>query len=240
MIPMESTGRRIKYIRNVLGMTQEGFADFLGGISRGAVGNWERNQGIKMENLEMISEKTSVTMDWLAHGRGDLPKPTAIPDQPDAIRHTDDDLLVATGIPNLSIHAGIGDGGLLEAHADAGGGGFITKRHIDGFWSFPPTVRARLPNLGAIQAFPVVGDSMSPTFESGSVVFVDTTRRIPTPEDIYAINYGDGLLIKRVKLIPQSSRVRIISDNQQYGTDEMERNDLQVYGRVVGYFRWRG
>lgn len=28
--------------------------------------------------------------------------------------------------------------------------------------------------------------------------------------------------------------------NDRYGIDEMEREELRVYGRVVGYFRWRG
>ena len=87
---------------------------------------------------------------------------------------------------------------------------------------------------------PVTGDSMEPTLVGGAFVFVDTSHTVPSPPDIYAIDYGDGLMIKRIELVPQSELVRVISDNDRYRTYEMRREDLRVYGRVIASFQWRG
>lgn len=142
------------------------------------------------------------------------------------------------GIPNLLIHAGMGPGGLLSVLANSDGD--IYADHADGMWQFPDAVKAGWKNLSKIYAMPVVGDSMSPTLPSGSFVFVDTSHRIPSPEDIYAVDYGDGLMIKRIALLPGTETLRVISDNKIYEPHVLNRSDVSVYGRVVAWFQWRG
>lgn len=144
----------------------------------------------------------------------------------------------AGDIPNFTIHAGMGPGGALSVLANEDGE--IYSEFSDGFWSFPDAVKRGWRNLSRIYAMPVTGDSMEPTLPGGSFAFVDTSHNVPAPEDIYAIDYGDGLMIKRVKLIPRSEKVMIISDNERYGTDELLREEVTVYGRVVAWFQWRG
>lgn len=141
-------------------------------------------------------------------------------------------------IPNFTIHAGMGPGGALSVLANDDGE--IYSEHSDGFWSFPAAVKAGWRNMSRIYAMPVTGDSMEPTLPGGSFVFVDTSHIIPSPEDIYAVDYGDGLMVKRVKLIPRTDKILIISDNERYGTDELLRAEVRVYGRVVAWFQWRG
>lgn len=143
-----------------------------------------------------------------------------------------------TTIPNLTIHGGMGNGGLEHVELDRAG--TISDRYINGFWSFPDSIQATVRNPGKVHALPVVGDSMSPVLEGGSIVFVDTTHTHPAPQDIYAVDYGDGLVIKQIELVPRTSKIKVISANKEYGSYEMERDDVRVYGRVVGYFRWRG
>jgi phage repressor protein C with HTH and peptisase S24 domain len=142
------------------------------------------------------------------------------------------------GIPNFTIHAGMGPGGALSVTSNDQGE--IYSDHSDGLWKFPEAVRAGWRNMQHVYSMPVTGDSMDPTLPSGSFVFVDTTHTVPSPEDIYALDYGDGLMIKRVKLVPRSDKVLIISDNERYGSDELMREDVRVYGRVVAWFQWRG
>lgn len=141
-------------------------------------------------------------------------------------------------IPNFTIHAGMGPGGALSVLANDQGE--VYSEFSDGFWRFPDAVKAGWRNLSKIYAMPVTGDSMEPTLPGGSFVFVDTSHTVPSPEDIYAIDYGDGLMIKRVKLVPRSERILIISDNERYGTDELNRDEVMVHGRVVAWFQWRG
>lgn len=64
------TGSRIRSLRKQLGISQEEFAQRLGGVTRGAVGNWELGKGIKRDNLVRIAEAFGSSVDWLATGTG--------------------------------------------------------------------------------------------------------------------------------------------------------------------------
>jgi transcriptional regulator with XRE-family HTH domain len=69
--PMPNIGKRIKLLReSTPGRTQADFARLLG-VSRGAVGNWELGQGIKRENLVLVSQKTGASLDWLMGNNGE-------------------------------------------------------------------------------------------------------------------------------------------------------------------------
>lgn len=145
---------------------------------------------------------------------------------------------ISTGdVPSLDLVAGMGNGGLMVVEAKSGK---VAPEYIQGHWSFPDPVKAMWQHMPATYAFPVTGDSMAPTLESGSYVFVDTTHNTPAPSDLYVLDYGDGLMVKRVELIPQSEMVRIISDSDRYQNYELQRETVQVFGRVVAWFHWRG
>lgn len=144
----------------------------------------------------------------------------------------------AGDVINLNIHAGMGNGG-LEA-VEGAEGGIVPANFTSGYWSFPDDIRSGFQKIKQTYAMPVVGDSMEPTLSGGSVVFVDTSHTLPSPPDLYAVDYGDGLMIKRIELIPRTDKVQVISDNDRYGKHELPRNDVRVYGRVVAAFQWRG
>lgn len=141
-------------------------------------------------------------------------------------------------IPDLAIFGGLGGGGMLEVMADESGA-LLDPDQLRGYWSFPDYMVSAFRNLRHIYAWEVRGDSMEPTLAGGSVVFVDMSQARLPPDDIYAIDYGDGLMVKRLKLIPRSDKVAVISDNERYGTDELLRDEVRVYGRIVGWFQWR-
>lgn len=142
-------------------------------------------------------------------------------------------------VANLTIHAGMGNGGLQVIEGAAGKR--VPPEFMDGYWSFPASIRDRFRHISDTHAMPVVGDSMEPTLINGAVVFVDTTHVMPSPPDLYVVNYGDGLMVKRIELVPKSKKVRVISDNSdRYATYTMDREDVEVFGRVVAVFQWRG
>lgn len=144
----------------------------------------------------------------------------------------------AGDVANLAIRGGLGLGSVegVETNND----GQLYADHVSGFWSFPPAVKAGWRNMPQVYSIPVEGDSMEPTLTSGSYVFVDMTHTVPTPEDIYACDYGDGLTIKRLQLIPRTNKIRVMADNSRYDSYELLRADVRVYGRVVAWFQWRG
>lgn len=142
---------------------------------------------------------------------------------------------------NLAIQSGAGGGGALSVEF-SDDGELSDPAMGNGFWSFPDVVKAGWRNMPKVYAMPVTGDSMEPTLAQGSTVFVDTSHTHPNPEDIYAIDVGDGLVVKRLKLVPRTDKILVISDNKdRYGKpDELRREDVRVYGRVVAWFQWRG
>lgn len=141
-------------------------------------------------------------------------------------------------IANFTIHAGMGNGGTVSVQVDEDGLA-IDPSDSDGFWSFPDQVKAGWREMSKTYAMPVTGDSMEPTLTNGSYVFVDTSHNYPSPPDLYAVSYGHGLMIKRLELLPED-KVRVISDNERYTDFEFHASEIEVYGRVVASFQWRG
>lgn len=196
------------------------------------------------EEAERYGRKFGVSAAYLLTGHG--PRGMVSTFDPDAPHdETPDDRTneaphpAPTGdVANLNIRGGLGLGSPegVERHE----GGQIYADHISGHWSFPPAVKAGWRNMPQVYSIPVEGDSMEPTLSSGSYVFVDMTHTVPQPEDIYACDYGDGLTIKRLQLVPRSDKIKVMADNERYDDYELLREDVRVYGRVVAWFQWRG
>ena len=223
---------RIREIRKSKEITIEQLAE-MSGISTSHLSRIESGgRGLGLENLIKIARSLGVEPEEISNdfSTEDLEAARTTHFEPHR-KQTGD-------IPNFTIHAGMGPGGALSVLKN--GDGEIYSDHSDGFWSFPDAVKAGWPQMSKIYAMPVTGDSMEPTLPGGSFVFVDTTHVVPSPEDIYAVDYGDGLMVKRGKLIPRSEKIRIISDTERYGSDELHRSVVRVYGRVVAWFQWRG
>jgi phage repressor protein C with HTH and peptisase S24 domain len=78
---LDSVGKRIRHIRKLAGLTQAELASTLWEeteVTRGAIGNWERDQGISLDNLGAISSRFGVSMDWLQHGTSSPPDPLKV------------------------------------------------------------------------------------------------------------------------------------------------------------------
>lgn len=140
-------------------------------------------------------------------------------------------------IANFNIQAGMGNGGFLSVQLSENGQ-VIDPSDSDGFWSFPDQVKAGWRQINQTYAMQVTGDSMEPTLTNGAYVFVDTSHNYPSPADLYAVDYGHGLMIKRVELLPDN-QIRIISDNERYSNFEFHVRDVDIYGRVVASFEFR-
>lgn len=80
---MESRGDRIRAVRKLRQLTQQGLADEMTRrgipVSRGAVGNWERGEGIETGHLEALSDILGAKVGYLARGEGSPPEAVALP-----------------------------------------------------------------------------------------------------------------------------------------------------------------
>ena len=225
---------RIREVRKSRHITLEEMSEATG-ISPSYLSRIEAgDRGLNLENAVRISralncEVADITDEFSSEDVESASKLPVTPARDDAVGD----------IPNLTIHAGMGGGRLETIEGD--GSGFVPADYTEGYWTFPGSVRERFKHISRTHALPVVGDSMEPTLRDGSVVFVDTSHIVPSPPDLYAVDYGDGLMVKRIQMVPKSRKVRVISDNSaHYETYELDREDVQVFGRVVASFQWRG
>lgn len=78
------------------------------------------------------------------------------------------------------------------------------------------------------------GDSMEPTISSGDIVVVDVKDTDITQEGIFCFNYGSGVTIKRLQVIPFG--LEFISDNKLYNSFVLKGQEIEsvkIIGRVI-------
>jgi len=84
-----------------------------------------------------------------------------------------------------------------------------------------------------IEAIHVEGESMEPTLQDGSIVFIDRTQTDPAKEGIFVASTPNGLFIKRIRR-RADGRVELISDNPLYSPELLAPDEVRIVGKVVG------
>ena len=179
-----------------------------------------RSQVPNLEKLTRIAQVVKVDLEWLLSGKGRV-------EGDDPINEDYQNDFVA--IQYASARPSMGGGAIVEDEHSVG-----RDFHFRRSW-----IRDRLkaaPSMMRVMG--VKGDSMTPTLQDGDVVLVDMNQRSPVPPGVFVLHDGMGLVAKRLEYVPMSepSRVRIISDNQQYSTYECTSEEVNIVGRV----RWYG
>ncbi|MDR1710020.1 MAG: hypothetical protein LBS70_09920 [Candidatus Accumulibacter sp.] len=126
-----------------------------------------------------------------------------------------------------------------DVQASAGHGSVIYDESIVDRLAFK---REWIQHLGLdpsqLALIDVRGDSMSPTIDSGDILLLDTRNDQAKSEGVYVINLNGALLVKRLR-IRISGAIEIVSDNPQYGSETISKEELAgliIVGRVV----WHG
>jgi phage repressor protein C with HTH and peptisase S24 domain len=84
-----------------------------------------------------------------------------------------------------------------------------------------------------LEAINVVGESMEPTLQDGSIVFVDRTQTNINKNGIFIAQTLNGLYIKRIQQ-RVDGMVELISDNSVYPPQAIQPNEITIVGKVVG------
>lgn len=225
-------GKRILHVRrDVMGLrSQEEFAKALGaGITRGAVGNWERGGGIASENLVRIAEVSGVRLEWLASERG-----AVLDDQADKRRPSPD-----TFKPKIIPGSELVSSETMPVYAAAqGGDGHLVV-------AFDEVDRVKRPS--ALQSVKggygllVTGESMIPAFRPGETALVHP--HLPPMRDTDVILYHvpphneAEAMIKR--LIGFNDQQWTLEQYNPYLKFKEYRQEWQTCHRVVGKYSAR-
>jgi phage repressor protein C with HTH and peptisase S24 domain len=100
--------------------------------------------------------------------------------------------------------------------------------------------RLQPTHLNALRFIHAYGDSMSPTFEDGDILLVDTGIKDPRVIDgVYVMAANDRLYIKRVRQ-RMDKALEISSDNPTVKTVDVLNGDhvIDILGRVI--WAWNG
>ena len=84
-----------------------------------------------------------------------------------------------------------------------------------------------------IEAINVDGESMEPTLQDGSIVFIDRSQTNINKDGIYIASTTAGLFIKRIRQ-RADGMVELISDNKAYSPEIMLAEEVKIVGRVIG------
>ncbi len=145
-------------------------------------------------------------------------------------------------IPEIDVHAGAGGGGFTALESHSANGMTFSREVVRDHWRLPDWLLYSLnAKSGNLAAFPVQGDSMSPTLLDGDVVFVDTRIRQPSPPGLFVLadEFG-GVIVKRLEVSSGPGEdeimVRVGSDNPHHMTKELRLDEISIVGRYVGRF----
>lgn len=87
-------------------------------------------------------------------------------------------------------------------------------------------------NIKNIEAINVTGDSMEPTLNNGNIIFIDKTKKIVNKDGIYAFINENGLFVKRIQRRVDGG-LDVISDNKEYPMQIVNKDGINVLGKVV-------
>lgn len=202
----------------------------------------------RANNLARLAEVLGVSVNWLLTGEHEHVSSEDVAAGLQANEPNDTIAASSLGnylgqlpnaVPEIDARAGAGNGNVGEhAVVTLGRGESYVGHKVTAEWVFPPTFLRHELRLqpGGMMVLEVVGDSMSPTLESGDRVIIDTAHTRPTPDGIYVIEEGDGPMVKRLQLVRRSDppQIRIISDNKNHEAYTLRLDDVRIIGRVSG------
>jgi SOS-response transcriptional repressor LexA len=121
-----------------------------------------------------------------------------------------------------------------DVRASAGGGAFTFDANYE-VLSIDKTIMNNIvpSSSNQMEAINVDGESMEPTLQDGSIVFIDRTQTNINKDGIYIASTTTGLFIKRVRQ-RADGMVELISDNKNYSPEIMLADEVKIVGRVVG------
>lgn len=121
-----------------------------------------------------------------------------------------------------------------DIRASAGGGAEVFDENYETI-SIDEKIMHNIVGMGntELEAIHVDGESMEPTLQDGSIVFVDRTQTDINKNGIFIASTTGGLFIKRIQQ-RADGMIELISDNSMYPPQAVAADEVTIVGKVVG------
>jgi len=121
-----------------------------------------------------------------------------------------------------------------DVRASAGGGAFNFDSDYEVLSIDKTIMKSIVPSFNnRLEAINVDGESMEPTLQDGSIVFIDRKQTNINKDGIFIASTTAGLFIKRIRQ-RADGMVELISDNKAYSPEIITSSEIEIVGRVVG------
>lgn len=223
MLMTTDFGKRLKEARKTAKLTQVQLAK-AAGIGQSTLAELEKT-GYGSARVANLAEACGVSVMWLSDGTGSMHPTTALSPSPSPG-------VPVVHVPLLANAGSMGPGTDIQ-HDDI----LVGQIALSEQWV---SRRLQPTNLNALRFIHAYGDSMSPTFEDGDILLVDTGIKDPKIIDgVYVMAANDRVYIKRVRQ-RMDGVVEISSDNATVKTVDVLNGDhrIDILGRVV--WCWNG
>jgi phage repressor protein C with HTH and peptisase S24 domain len=214
---------KLKAVRKDKGLTQSQLSEKLQAlgkkVSAQQISSWERGGYFPSHrNLSAICEILSLDLDYFAEksGSGEI----------HPVAHSESDL------PD--------EFSLVEKRKGAisAGPGLRPDNDVDFRLAFRDDWLEQFGGAKQLFVIKVEGDSMEPTLQESDTVLINkNANTIGTGGGIFAINWHEMVLVKRLQMNPKTNEIIIKSDNQKYDSMVVKPNEIQIEGKVIWYGR---
>ena len=121
-----------------------------------------------------------------------------------------------------------------DIRASAGGGAYGFDENFETI-TLDEKIMHNMVGMGntELEAIHVDGESMEPTLQDGSIVFVDRTQTNINKDGVFIASTTTGLFIKRIRQ-RADGMVELISDNKIYSPEVLSPDEVTIVGKVVG------
>lgn len=228
-------GERIRLAREARGMTQKELADAVG-MSQPALYNTESGRNKSSTKILDLANALKVSPHWIATGKESS---FASAEETAPAKITGYDHAIDGGCANLSTNPDLIEIPYLNGYAlSAGTGAVNADLPYDGetIWMTKSLLKRRCEDITKVFGINVRGDSMSPRFEEGGVVIIDSFNTIFEDGKVFAIHYDGQDFIKTLRWMP-GGKYLVESENPIYKPFEAKAEDIKIVGRVIAYQR---
>ncbi|WP_373032799.1 S24 family peptidase [Sulfurovum sp.] len=121
-----------------------------------------------------------------------------------------------------------------DIRASAGGGAYGFDEDFETI-TLDEKIMHNMVGMGntELEAIHVDGESMEPTLQDGSIVFVDRSQTNINKDGVFIASTTGGLFIKRIRQ-RADGMVELISDNKAYPPEVLTPDVVSIVGKVVG------